>query len=113
MHLDFDIFVMMKSLSFILAVLMLTLTAKPCSDGQNFEDQQQEELSLDHNHQDDNDDSCPITCICSCCGMSIAYEPLTPFEFTFHSSISTLLTTNYQSIYRFDFHSNIWQPPQA
>ncbi|WP_036154677.1 MULTISPECIES: DUF6660 family protein [Flavobacteriaceae] len=103
----------MKFISFILAVTMFTLTAKPCSDGQNFEDQQQQELSIDHNHQEDNDDSCPITCICNCCGMSIAYEPLATFELNFYTSISTQSIAIYQSIYRFDFHSNIWQPPQV
>ncbi len=88
------------------------MTAAPCSDGQNSEDLQQEELSVDHNHQEDNDDSCPITCICNCCGMTIAYEPLATFELNFYYNISTQLIATYQSIYRFDFYSNIWQPPQ-
>lgn len=91
---------------------MLTLTSVPCSDGQNAEDLQQEELTVDHNHQEDDNDSCPITCICNCCGMTIAYESLATFEFNFYYNISTQLIVTYQAIYRFDFHSNIWQPPQ-
>ncbi|MDB4715394.1 hypothetical protein OAF23_04695, partial [Flavobacteriaceae bacterium] len=66
----------MKFLSFILAITIFSLSVQPCSDGQNFEGQHQEELIVDHNHQDDSDDSCPVTCICNCCGMSITYEPL-------------------------------------
>jgi len=103
----------MKFLSIILAFTMLTLTAKPCSDGQNFDDQQQQELSIDHNHQEDNDDSCPITCICNCCGMSITYESLATFELLTFNRISTKLVSTYQSNYRFDFQSNIWQPPKV
>lgn len=103
----------MKFISIILAFLIFALSAKPCSDGRNFEDQHDEALSVEHNHQEDSDDSCPITCICNCCGMSIAYEPLATFELNFYTSISTQSIAIYQSIYRFDFHSNIWQPPQV
>ncbi len=88
------------------------MIAAPCSDGQNSEDLQKEELSVAHNHQEDNDDSCPITCICNCCGMTIAYEPLVTFKLNFYHNISAQLIATYQSIYRFNFHSNIWQPPQ-
>ena len=42
---------------------MLVLSIKPCSDGNNAEDQYQDEISAEHNHQNDSDDSCPITCL--------------------------------------------------
>lgn len=103
----------MKFLSTILAFIIFALTAKPCSDGQNFEDQHGEALSVEHNHQEDTDDSCPITCICNCCGMSITYVPLATFELIVYNKISTDLITTYQPIYRFDFQSNIWQPPKV
>lgn len=86
---------------------------KPCSDGQNLEDQYSEEISTNHDHQEDSDDSCSITCICNCCGISITYEPFDVFDLTINSKISTEVFTSYKSIYRFDFHSNIWHPPQA
>ena len=103
----------MKLVTFILSLIILSLSANPCSDGQNTEDKQQEDISINHNHQQDSDDSCPITCICNCCGMSITYEPLVTFELLYFHKISTELISTYQSIYRFDFHSNIWQPPQV
>ena len=103
----------MKFLCYILAITIFSLSATPCSDGQNIEDQHQEELSIDHNHQEDSGDSCPVTCICNCCGMSITYEPLTTFDLIDYYKISTKIFSSYQSIYRFDFHSNIWQPPQV
>lgn len=103
----------MRFLSVILAITIFVLSAKPCSDGSNTEDQYQDEISVNHNHQEDSDDSCPVTCICSCCGMSITYEPLATFEFKEYHKISTELISTYQSNYRFDFLSNIWQPPQV
>jgi hypothetical protein len=102
----------MKILAFILALTIFFLSAKPCTDGQNFEDQNHEEISVNHNHQEDSDDSCPITCICNCCGISMTYEPLATYNIILQIDISTELISTYQSNYRFDVHANIWQPPQ-
>ena len=103
----------MKFVTIILSLIILLLSAKPCSDGQNIEDQHQDDISVNHNHQEDSDDSCPITCICNCCGMSITYEPIKKFDLKLNIEISTELISTYQPIYRFNFLSNIWQPPQV
>lgn len=103
----------MKFAAIILSLIIFSLSVKPCSDGQNLEDQNLEEISANHDHQQDSDDSCPVTCICNCCGMSITYEPLGTFNLVIDSKISTEQFSSYQSIYRFDFLSNIWQPPQV
>ncbi len=99
------------------------LSAKPCSDDLNIEDQHQDEISTNHNHQDeistnhnhqeDSDDSCPVTCICNCCGMTITYEPIKTFDLKLNVEISTELISTYQPIYGFNFLSNIWHPPQV
>ncbi len=106
-------FAIMKFLTVILSLTILFLSAKPCSDGQNKEDQQHKEIDIEHNHQEDSDDSCPVTCICNCCGISITYEPLVTFELLNFHKISTQVISIYKSNYRFNFHSNIWQPPQV
>ena len=103
----------MKFVTIILSLIILLLSAKPCSDGQNKEDQHQDEISVNHNHQEDSDDSCPVTCICNCCGMTITYEPIKTFDLKLNIEISTELISTYQPIYRFNFLSNIWQPPQV
>ena len=103
----------MKFITIILSLIILLLSAKPCSDGQNIEDQHQDEISVNHNHQEDSDDSCPVTCICNCCGMSITYEPIKSFDLKLNIEISSELISIYQPIYRFNFLSNIWQPPQV
>nr|WP_243643643.1 hypothetical protein [uncultured Tenacibaculum sp.] len=96
-----------------MSLLLLVLSAKPCSDGTNSEDLHQSEIGSNHNHQEDSDDSCPVTCACDCCGMSITYEPLRVYSLINYNSISTNLISTYQPIYRFNFLSNIWQPPQV
>ena len=103
----------MKFVTIILSLIILFLSAKPCSDGQNKEDQHQDEISVNHNHQEDSDDSCPVTCICNCCGMSITYKPIKTFNLKLNIEISSELISTYQPIYRFNFLSNIWQPPQV
>lgn len=102
----------MKYFTIIISLLILVLSIKPCSYGNNTEDQHNDEISANHNHQEDSDDSCPITCICNCCGMTITYEPIQKFELNINIKIPTTVFTTYQSNYRFDFLSNIWQPPQ-
>lgn len=103
----------MKFVTIILSLIILLLSAKPCSDGQNIEDQHQDDISVNHNHQEDSDDSCPVTCICNCCGMTITYEPIKTFDLKLNIEISTELISTYQPIYGFNFLSNIWHPPQV
>ena len=103
----------MKFLTIILSLIILLLSTKPCSDGQNIEDQHQDDISVNHNHQEDSDDSCPVTCICNCCGMTITYEPIKTFDLKLNIEISTELISTYQPIYGFNFLSNIWHPPQV
>jgi|TARA_B110000093_G_scaffold169938_1_gene198383 hypothetical protein len=102
----------MKFITIILSLIILVLSIKPCSDGNNAEDLHKDEISAEHNHQNDSDDTCPITCICNCCGIAITYQPIQTFELGINNPISTEIISVYQSIYRFDYHSNIWQPPQ-
>jgi len=102
-----------KFATIILSLIILLLSAKPCSDGLNIEDQHQDEISTNNNHQEDSDDSCPVTCICNCCGMTITYEPIKTFDLKLNVEISTELISTYQPIYGFNFLSNIWHPPQV
>lgn len=102
----------MKVNTFLLAVLILLLSLKPCSDGNNTEDLKKDKISLNHNHQDDHDDTCPVTCICSCCGMSVTFESIKIYTFRIHTAISNVVVSSNQSNYQFDSVAAIWQPPQ-
>ena len=102
----------MKTITILLSFLILSLSLKSCSDGTNIEDNHSDAISVNHNHQDDSDDSCPITCFCNCCGMTITYIPTLSPNLELNTEISTLDFSNYKSNYRFDILSNIWIPPR-
>ena len=102
----------MKSISLILGFLILALALKPCSDGLNIEHENDTEIGLEHNHQNDHDDSCAMLCVCNCCGMLIISQ--IPPTFALHAKkiISTQINSHYESNYRFNMLFSIWQPPQ-
>lgn len=102
----------MKPIALIVSVVFLLMSFMPCSDGMNKEDSHEESKSAQHNHQEDEDDACPITCFCSCCGMSVTYQIVKEVQFKQHPKISTLVFFHYQSNYVLDFRASIWQPPQ-
>ncbi|WP_415376382.1 DUF6660 family protein [Patiriisocius sp. Uisw_017] len=102
----------MKPTAFILSLIILLLSLTPCSDGFNEADEHKDALSANHDHQQDADDSCPITCVCNCCGVSIIYQPIVQYSLNTRHEIPTLASSRYQSNYRFDFNNSIWQPPQ-
>lgn len=102
----------MKVITMILSLVIFVLSIKPCSEENNTEDKHQDEISINHNHLNECDDSCPITCVCNCCGMSIAYLFIENFNLELDIKIPTLDFSSYQSNYYFDYHFNIWQPPQ-
>ncbi|MCM5663708.1 DUF6660 family protein [Galbibacter mesophilus] len=102
----------MKNWAFIVSFLFLFLSTIPCSDGFDVEDKCGKEIGLNRDHQKDSDDACPITCICNCCGMTIAYEPIKAFHLDWNIEIPTSLIGSYTSNYIFNYFSNIWQPPQ-
>ncbi|WP_338081525.1 DUF6660 family protein [Aestuariivivens sediminis] len=102
----------MKGIAIILSLIVLVLTIIPCSDGNNTEDQYRDEISTNHNHQNDSDDTCALTCICNCCGTVITYQPLATFNLGLKNQILREMVSVHISIYRFNFQYNIWQPPQ-
>jgi len=112
LHLYLFIFELMKFIAIILSLLILALSIKPCSDRNNAENEHKKEMIAEHNHQNDIDDTCSITCICSCCGIAITYQPIQTFELGIDNLISTEILSVYQSVYRFNYYFNIWQPPQ-
>ena len=102
----------MRPFPILLSLLMLALTIVPCSDGNNKEDLHANTISVEHNHQEDTDDSCPITCLCNCCGMTLTYQSISMAFWTPYMEISTNKIIRYQSLYRLDIYDNIWQPPR-
>lgn len=103
----------MKNISFILGFLILALALKPCSDGFNKEHENDTEIGMEHNHQNDHDDSCAMLCVCNCCGTLVVHQEPPIFTLQAKNPISTKVNTHYESHYRFDMLFAIWQPPQV
>ncbi|WP_408031101.1 DUF6660 family protein [Tenacibaculum xiamenense] len=102
----------MKTLSIILSLLILVLSTMECSDTAFFENIQQSKMDISHEHEEGNHDTCPVTCLCNCCGMTIAFQEMLVFNLPVTSEELSLLVTSYQSTYRFESLFNIWQPPK-
>ncbi|WP_298420936.1 DUF6660 family protein [uncultured Kordia sp.] len=103
----------MKSISFILGFLILALALKPCSDGLNTEHEDDLEIGMEHNHQNDHDDSCAMLCVCNCCGALVVHQEPPTFTLQSKITISTTINSHYESHYRFNMLFSIWQPPQV
>lgn len=103
----------MKNISFILGFLILALALKPCSDGFNVDHNYNTELGMEHNHQNDHDDSCAMLCACNCCGILVVHQKPPTFTLQIRIPISTTLNSHYESHYQFSIATTIWQPPQA
>ena len=102
----------MRFLTIILSLTILFLSLKPCSDGQNLEHEYQDEISMNHNHQEDSSDSCSAICICSCCSITITDLTIELYNLKENSTEFIQIISSYQSNYRFDYYTSIWQPPQ-
>ncbi|MDH7445554.1 DUF6660 family protein [Aquimarina sp. 2201CG14-23] len=102
----------MKLFAFILSIFILCSTLTPCSDA--FNEEHQNEVSLDdtHDHSKDKDDSCPSICICACCGVTITYESFQQISIDSKTIIISKADVVYQSEYAFYYFPAIWQPPQ-
>lgn len=92
---------------------MLLLSAKPCVDGQWQQSHHQEDVRVHHSHQENQNDPCPIRCICNCCGLSMTFTAPVIFNLISTIDISRAFVDSYQPTYRFHFLSNIWQPPRG
>ncbi|SEK51422.1 hypothetical protein SAMN04487910_0701 [Aquimarina amphilecti] len=103
----------MRFLTATLSVFLLFMSIMPCSDSFNLE--HQDELSItdkQHDHSNDTDDSCASLCICACCGLTITYELIKPFDIEINSMIISNDDFTNQPKYTFFYLPNIWQPPQ-
>ena len=101
----------MRTIALILSLLILFSSMQPCSDGNN-EHEHQDEISTNHNHQNDSDDTCAFNCVCNCCGISIISQSIQAFDFKLKLIVLNTNSSTYKSVYRFDFNSDIWQPPK-
>lgn len=100
-------FCAMRMLTYILAILVLTLSCLPCADA-SVTGAQMNSVTT-HSDQDYHEDACSPFCICACCATS-SYVYHTTFTLVWPSS-----SPNYSFFYVHTLHEislPIWQPPQ-
>lgn len=100
----------MKYTSFILSFLVLILSVLTCSDKDACDESVTVHISQNHQHAQDQEDTCSPFCTCQCCGVSYSValdSPVLP-KHTFLGSFYWLfeLPDNPQ-----EYLHNIWHPP--
>ncbi|WP_425568570.1 DUF6660 family protein [Pontibacter saemangeumensis] len=105
----------MRSLLYILILLLLTLSLKPCLDRANAvsSEPQTETLAGRHqDHQGDRTDGCSPFCACHCCHTH--FQPQNTQVVEYASSQEAIQEVD---LYRNSFISSpsysIWQPPKV
>ena len=102
----------MKFVTIILSLFILALAIQPCADVKAENKTKQYQAKAIHEHENDCDHDCPITCVCNCCGMPITYQAIITYNLVLNNQISTETKLVHQKNYIFSYHSNIWQPPK-
>ncbi len=85
------------------------MTVMPCSDGHTC-DEDNQSISLEHSHTEDEKDHCSPFCVCSCCGMKMNIESITRF-YKLIVYLNSKCEFNYSFLYYFSFNKAVWHPP--
>ncbi len=104
----------MKIVAFILSILILVMSVRPCSDGSTISSCESAEYSGCHHDTGDQrggvEDDCSPFCVCQCCGITLfmpdfipSYEVLDDFHFGY--------SFLYSFDYSFDYSTGVWHPP--
>jgi len=99
----------MKYISLILSVLILTMAVMPCSDRHTC-DEESQEISLGHDHSEDEKDHCSPFCVCSCCGMKVIFKS-SIIACKPNTKLNSSYQFDYSFLYSFSFKKAIWHPP--
>ena len=107
----------MKTISFMLALIISSMAFMPCSDGEPCtigkscsNDMKDINAESEHDHDHEEEDECTPFCTCACCGTSVTFQiseiDSTPLLAIFFS-YKVLYTFNYS----YDHIDGVWHPP--
>jgi len=100
----------MKTITVILAMLILGLSMLPCTDGHTCEEEAGTSFASNHDHSQDENDLCSPFCVCACCGSIFTLEDL-PIYDDLPALENITYRFHYSFLYAFSFINNIWRPP--
>ncbi|MFD1187328.1 DUF6660 family protein [Pontibacter rugosus] len=105
----------MKSLLYILILLLLALSLKPCPDKANAvrsERQVMAVVGLHQDHQDNAADPCTPFCACHCCHTHFQPQSADVVEYADLQEVSHEVDL-YKSSFVSSLSYSIWQPPKV
>jgi hypothetical protein len=105
----------MKAVSFSAIIYFLFLLTQPCQDvfARPLESSTISTSITEPLETESGSDECSPFCICSCCSISVAYQPLVTAS-SIESSVqaSRETTVEYSGVNAETFTGSIWQPPK-
>lgn len=85
------------------------MSVMPCSDGHTC-DADGQEISLEHDHSEDEKDHCSPFCVCPCCGININLTLRITADKP-NLLLNSNSQFNYSNLYSFSFNQAVWHPP--
>jgi hypothetical protein len=103
----------MRFLNIIFSFYIIALSIMPCTDIAACDHEEYENMGIAHPEEDHEncEDTCSPFCACNCCGITIAFSVIEPFNIeplVISEKTNTLFKLSEFSI----FHHSVWQPPK-
>ncbi|WP_089318478.1 DUF6660 family protein [Pontibacter ummariensis] len=105
----------MRSLLYILVLLLLTLSLKPCLDRANAAPGEAQAVAMadrHQDHQDDKADGCSPFCACHCCHTHFQPQSTDAVEYADLQEVPIEVDL-YKSSFVSPLSYSIWQPPKV
>jgi len=101
----------MKFAVYIMSLIIIVLTIRPCIDKSDCNLRNQTNLSTQsHDHHSGGQEHCSPFCACMCCATPVVYK-LIHTEINIHCTVIKLFSF-YKSEFHSDLLNSIWQPPR-
>lgn len=102
----------MKILVIILAIYSIALTALPCDDNANLNDQKMTSVYQNNDNSHNANDLCSPFCICSCCA-GFVLKPTFQHIILKNTNPSKKVNAYYSVFFTSNYNTSIYQPPQV
>jgi hypothetical protein len=92
---------------------IMALTIMPCTDSITCENKTSTASTQQHDHREDDTDSCSPFCVCSCCGVAgVLFSSPTLFFERIKKADTPILASTYNSAFISTYFYTFWQPPK-
>ncbi|WP_157447121.1 DUF6660 family protein [Cytophaga aurantiaca] len=100
----------------IFSIYIIVLSMMPCTDAVTCEKDihtKEQTATHQHNHREDEADSCSPFCVCACCGVSgVIFSSPKLFFIRTKKATTPVLASTYNSEFISTYYYTFWQPPK-